>query len=91
MTSNVGSDLIRKETNIGFATHGKEGSAASMEQEHKKMTEKVTTAMKAAFRPEFLNRLDATVVFHALSKENIREIVENEMEVVRKQLALQGH
>ena len=90
MTSNVGSDLIRKETNIGFATHGKEGSAASMEQEHKKMTEKVTTAMKAAFRPEFLNRLDATVVFHALSKENIREIVENEMEVVRKQLALKA-
>ena len=90
MTSNVGSDLIRKETNIGFATHGKEGSAASLEQEHKKMTEKVTTAMKAAFRPEFLNRLDATVVFHALSRENIREIVENEMELVRKQLALKA-
>ena len=90
MTSNVGSDLIRKETNIGFATHGKEGSAASLEQEHKKMTEKVTTAMKAVFRPEFLNRLDATVVFHALSKENIREIVENEMELVRKQLALKA-
>lgn len=90
MTSNVGSDLIRKETNIGFATHGKEGSAASLEQEHKKMTEKVTAAMKAAFRPEFLNRLDATVVFHALSKENIREIVENEMELVRKQLALKA-
>ena len=90
MTSNVGSDLIRKETNIGFATHGKEGSATSLEQEHKKMTEKVTTAMKAAFRPEFLNRLDATVVFHALSKENIREIVESEMELVRKQLALKA-
>jgi ATP-dependent Clp protease ATP-binding subunit ClpC len=54
------------------------------------MKEKVLAAMKNVFRPEFINRLDATVVFHALSKENIREIVENEMKHVETQLAAKG-
>ena len=44
--------------------------------EYEKMKEKVLGAMKKSFRPEFLNRIDATVVFHALTKEHIRQIVE---------------
>ena len=83
MTSNVGSDLIRKETTLGFSTKTADAKA---DQEYEKMKEKVLTAMKNVFRPEFLNRLDATVVFHALSKEHIREIVENEMKSVESQL-----
>jgi ATP-dependent Clp protease ATP-binding subunit ClpC len=47
-------------------------------------------AMKNVFRPEFINRLDATVVFHALTKAHIREIVENEMKHVETQLNLKG-
>ncbi len=84
MTSNVGSDLIRKETALGFSTKTQESTAE--EQQHEKMKEKVLTAMKNVFRPEFLNRLDATVVFHGLSKVHIRQIVENEMKVVEQQL-----
>jgi ATP-dependent Clp protease ATP-binding subunit ClpC len=84
MTSNVGSDLIRKETALGFAT--KTDESKTIQQQHEKMKEKVLTAMKNVFRPEFLNRLDATIVFHSLSKEHIRQIVENEMVETEKQL-----
>jgi len=86
MTSNVGSDLIRKETSLGFATKTEESK--TVKEQHDKMKGKVLTAMKNVFRPEFLNRLDATVVFHALSKEHIREIVEKQVAEVGKQLAL---
>src|SRR3990170_2740383 len=84
MTSNVGSDLIRKETALGFSTKTEESKTVA--DQHEKMKEKVLTAMKNVFRPEFLNRLDATIVFHALSREHIRQIVENEMRVIEKQL-----
>jgi ATP-dependent Clp protease ATP-binding subunit ClpC len=84
MTSNVGSDLIRKETTLGFSVKTEESKRA--EDQYEKMKEKVLTAMKNVFRPEFLNRLDATVVFHGLSREHIRQIVENEMKVVESQL-----
>jgi ATP-dependent Clp protease ATP-binding subunit ClpC len=88
MTSNVGSDLIRKDNTLGFAvTRDETAHAADL---HGKMKEKVLQAMKNVFRPEFINRLDATVVFHSLSKENIREIVENEMKQVVTQLAIKG-
>ena len=88
MTSNVGSDLIRKETALGFST--KTEGAKSDEDQHNKMKEKVLAAMKNVFRPEFINRLDATVVFHSLTKEHIRQIVENEMKQVEKQLTAKG-
>ncbi len=84
MTSNVGSDLIRKETTLGFSVKTEESKRA--EDQYEKMKDKVLTAMKNVFRPEFLNRLDATVVFHGLSREHIRQIVENEMKVIESQL-----
>ncbi|MEX0800338.1 MAG: ATP-dependent Clp protease ATP-binding subunit [Dehalococcoidia bacterium] len=84
MTSNVGSDLIRKETRLGFSTITSEEAKAG--EEYEKMKDKVLTAMKNVFRPEFLNRLDATVVFHALSREDIRKIVENEIQHIEVQL-----
>ena len=74
MTSNVGAELIKRDMSIGFVAHadgeGKQGV------EYEKMKEKVLGEMKKAFRPEFLNRIDATVVFHALDKDNIRMIVD---------------
>jgi len=54
------------------------------------MKDKVLQAMKNVFRPEFINRLDATVVFHALTKSHIREIVNNEMKQVTGQLKVKG-
>ncbi|HSP56103.1 MAG TPA: ATP-dependent Clp protease ATP-binding subunit, partial [Dehalococcoidia bacterium] len=88
MTSNVGSDLIRKETGLGFQVKLEE--SAKLADQHAKMKDKVLQAMKNVFRPEFINRLDATVVFHALSKENIRQIVENEIKGVERQLTAKG-
>jgi ATP-dependent Clp protease ATP-binding subunit ClpC len=88
MTSNVGSDLIRKDNTLGFSITRDEAAHAA--DQHGKMKDKVLQAMKNVFRPEFINRLDATVVFHALSKDNIRQIVESEMKNVFTQLAVKG-
>jgi ATP-dependent Clp protease ATP-binding subunit ClpC len=88
MTSNVGSDLIRKETALGFNVKVEEAQKAA--DQHAKMKEKVLNAMKNVFRPEFINRLDATVVFHALTRENIRLIVENEIKGIERQLNAKG-
>jgi ATP-dependent Clp protease ATP-binding subunit ClpC len=88
MTSNVGSDLIRKDSTLGFAVTKDEATTAAAQ--HDKMKDKVLQAMKNVFRPEFINRLDATVVFHALTKTHIREIVNNEMKQVTGQLKAKG-
>jgi len=88
MTSNVGSDLIRKEQALGFAT--KRDEAQTFQEQYERMKEKVLEAMKRVFRPEFINRLDAVVVFHPLTKEHIRQIVEKEVREVEKRVALKG-
>ena len=73
MTSNVGAEMIKREMNIGFTTHA--DTNKKEHAEYQKMKDKVLGEMKKTFRPEFLNRIDETIVFHALSKENIRGIV----------------
>jgi ATP-dependent Clp protease ATP-binding subunit ClpC len=88
MTSNVGSDLIRKESAIGFSI-GKE-EAKTAEDQYRRMKDKVLEELKRVFRPEFLNRIDAPVVFHALAKEHIRSIVDLQMKDVEEQLMLKG-
>lgn len=84
MTSNVGAELIKRDMTLGFATHSDEGKNRQVEYE--KMKEKVLGELKKAFRPEFLNRIDGTVVFHALSKEQIRQIVDLMLSEVAKSL-----
>ena len=74
MTSNVGSDLIRRESAIGFSTINDEDQ--SEKQRYEKMKDKVLQEMKRVFRPEFLNRVDTTLVFHPLSRAHIRSIVD---------------
>ena len=88
MTSNVGSDLIRKNSTLGFSVNLDE--AKTEEDRYKKMKEKVLEELKQVFRPEFLNRIDATVVFHTLQKEHIRNIVELQIKDVEEQLLLKG-
>ncbi len=88
MTSNVGSDLIRRDNTLGFGLITDEDKTAA--DQYAKMKDKVLAAMKNVFRPEFINRLDATVVFHALTKEHIRLIVDNEMKQVYTQLSVKG-
>ncbi len=88
MTSNIGSDLIRKESALGFSVEQEQ--VKSVEAQYKRMKEKVLEELKRAFRPEFLNRVDSTVVFHALSKEHIRNIVDLQLKDVEEQLMLKG-
>ena len=69
MTSNVGVHTIKREATLGFKT-GKEA-----EDKYEGMKRKVNEELRRTFRPEFLNRIDEIIVFHALSQEQIREIV----------------
>ncbi len=84
MTSNLGSDLIKRDTSLGFTV--KSDQAQTDNQAYERMRDKVMDEVKRFFRPEFLNRLDATIVFHALSKEEILQIVELMMNMVRSEL-----
>ncbi|MCK5589849.1 MAG: ATP-dependent Clp protease ATP-binding subunit [Dehalococcoidales bacterium] len=72
MTSNIGAELIKRNMSIGFDIRGD----SDKQIEYDKMKEKVLGEVKKTFRPEFLNRIDATVVFHGLTKEHIRKIVD---------------
>ena len=74
MTSNIGSDLIRQDRGIGFAT--RTGSAQSDKEAYERMKNNVMDEVKRFFRPEFLNRIDGSMVFHALSQEHMHEIVD---------------
>ncbi len=88
MTSNVGSDLIRRESALGFSVKTEE--AKTEDQQYKRMKDKVTEELKRVFRPEFLNRIDAQIVFHALAREHIRSIVDLQLRDVAKNLMLKG-
>ena len=84
MTSNLGSDLIRRESSMGFNL--KSDDAKTEEQAYQRMKDKVLGEVKRFFRPEFLNRIDSTVVFHSLSREHILSIVSLQLKEVEKQL-----
>ncbi len=88
MTSNIGAETIRKGSSMGFAT--KTDETKQREQNYSGMKEKLLGELKKNFRPEFLNRIDAVVVFHALSKEHIRKIVDLMLAGPIKQLADKG-
>ena len=77
MTSNLGTKDLSK--NIGF-------SHSSDEDNYEKMKSKVSEELKKYFRPEFLNRIDETIVFHELTKEEVKQIVDLMMERIYDQL-----
>ena len=88
MTSNIGAETIRKGSAIGFASRTDETKIQEMEYE--KMKEKLLEELKKTFRPEFLNRIDSVMVFHALTKEHIRKIVDLMLVNVTNQLKDKG-
>jgi len=85
MTSNVGAQLIRKGSTIGFASSSDE--AKTREEVYERMKEKLLGELKKTFSPEFLNRIDGVVVFHPLTKEQIRKIVDLMLVSATQQLA----
>ncbi|CAN5261825.1 ATP-dependent Clp protease ATP-binding subunit [soil metagenome] len=80
MTSNLGTRDIQKGPGIGFAMAGDETVT------YERMKEKVMEELKRSFRPEFLNRIDEVIVFHSLSREDVKSIVDLMMKRVREQL-----
>ena len=82
MTSNVGASMITNTSKLGFTT-----SEDESKDKYEKLKETVTEEMKKAFRPEFLNRIDETIVFSHLSKEEIRQIVDLMLKDLFKRLA----
>ncbi|HIM80577.1 MAG TPA: ATP-dependent Clp protease ATP-binding subunit [Dehalococcoidia bacterium] len=84
MTSNLGSDLIKRETTLGFTVKSDDAQTAAASYD--RMKDKVMDEVKRFFRPEFLNRIDATVVFHQLDESEILSIVDLMMDQVKKEL-----
>src|SRR2546428_848166 len=81
MTSNVGADLIKRQTTMGFG-------AAQNVHDYETMREKIMEETKRVFKPEFLNRLDETIVFRSLEKPDLLCIVDLEVAKVKARLKL---
>ena len=88
MTSNIGSDLIRQDRSIGFAARSDKGGG--VDQAYQRMKTNVLDEVKRFFRPEFLNRIDGSVVFHSLSREHMHEIIPIELKDVTSNLIEKG-
>ena len=83
MTSNLGTQYTAKGGGLGFRTPGEPA-------EHDRMRGDIDTALKAAFRPEFLNRIDEVIVFERLSKDDVRRIVDLQMKDIAGRLSELG-
>ena len=84
MTSNIGADMIKRQGGLGFQLERDEDEDEKLAYED--MRKKLMDSLKKAFRPEFINRLDSVLVFHALSKKHIREIATLELNKVADRL-----
>ncbi|MBR4236177.1 MAG: ATP-dependent Clp protease ATP-binding subunit [Clostridia bacterium] len=84
MTSNTGARTIGKQRSVGF------GSAAESEKSYESMKEAVMGEVKKTFRPEFINRVDEIIVFHALEQEHINKIALHMMNDVAKRIKERG-
>ena len=84
MTSNVGADMIKRQTSIGFTL--KQDEDIEERQAYEEMRKKLLVSLKRVFRPEFINRLDSVIVFRSLSRSDIQQIVQIELNKVTARL-----
>jgi len=84
MTSNVGADMIKRQTSIGFNL--KRDEQLEEKLAYDEMRKKLMEALRRVFRPEFINRVDSVIVFRSLSKEDIKKIVDIEINKVAQRL-----
>ena len=84
MTSNIGADVIKRQSSLGFALKRDEVTEEKLSYED--MRKKLSESLKRAFRPEFINRVDAIVIFRSLNKDDIRKIVSLELAKVAERL-----
>jgi ATP-dependent Clp protease ATP-binding subunit ClpC len=84
MTSNVGAEMIKRQTSLGFELKRDEDLEERMQ--YQEMRKKLMDSLKRVFRPEFINRVDAVIVFRALNREDIKQIVQLELHKVGERL-----
>ena len=89
MTSNIGADKLQKEANFGFHATDK-ADLEDLEELHKANKSKVLDELKKMMRPEFLNRIDKTVVFHSLTKKDINKIIDLQINELKDRLQRKG-
>ncbi|MEI6499626.1 MAG: ATP-dependent Clp protease ATP-binding subunit, partial [Armatimonadota bacterium] len=90
MTSNVGARLISSQSSVGFATDQQARRADEHRRDYTRMKGKVIDELKKTFSPEFLNRVDDILVFHALTQAEIEAIVDLEVDKMTRQLHSRG-
>jgi ATP-dependent Clp protease ATP-binding subunit ClpC len=84
MTSNVGADMIMRQSSLGFAL--KRDEAVEERLAYDEMRKKLMESLRRVFRPEFINRLDSVIVFRSLNRDDIKQIVELELNKVAQRL-----
>lgn len=84
LTSNIGADQIKRQAKLGFEV--KIDAEKEQAQEYGDMVKNVMESVRKLFRPEFLNRIDATIIFRSLTPAEIKEIVDLELDKVRERL-----
>lgn len=89
MTSNIGAEKLQKESSFGFQASG-ESALKDLEALHERNKDKVLDELKKMMRPELLNRIDKTIVFHALTKKNIYKIIDLQIDELRERLRKHG-
>jgi len=89
LTSNLGADEMYDDTEFGFGTKDKK-SDKFVEEEYEASKNAAMKALKKSMRPEFINRLDAIEVFHALTKKQVEQIFDNMISDLKKRLAVKS-
>jgi ATP-dependent Clp protease ATP-binding subunit ClpC len=89
MTSNLGAEKLQKEAQLGFRVSSKKDET-NLDQLHENNQEKVREELKKMLRPELLNRIDKTIVFRALTKNNVEKIMELQIGELRQRLVKHG-
>jgi ATP-dependent Clp protease ATP-binding subunit ClpC len=84
MTSNIGADMIKRQAGLGFSIKRDEDTDERLAYDD--MRKKLMESLRRVFRPEFVNRLDSIIVFHSLTRDNIKQIVDLEIKKVAERL-----
>lgn len=89
MTSNIGADKLQKEASLGFRA-SRADELQDLAELHEQNRERVLDELKKQMRPELLNRIDKTIVFHTLSKDDIYRIIDLQIDELRQRLQRKG-
>jgi ATP-dependent Clp protease ATP-binding subunit ClpC len=84
MTSNVGADMIKRQTSMGFSL--KVDEQQEEQKAYEEMRKKLMDSLRRVFRPEFINRVDAVIVFRSLTKDDLTQIVSLELNKVSERV-----